>query len=306
LPEKSKPATALQLPAAETRSDESFGTGAAWICHRFSRRHLRNGTSMVATENLLLRLKQFAGLLEEAGGEDSLQRLAETTARILDSERCSLMLRSEDEQSQLRWRVCASFGPLPERAYLEDVRAGEGIAGRVAASGETLLVTDIDRSEFASCARRADDPRKSLLCVPVRHAGSVIGVLNVSAHRTGRAFGLDDLHLLEIVALLVGKAIQIRQLQGLLNSRFAQLALLDLAEKDIGQALASPLPNPDQVARIIARSFYKEMNRVGLGPRQIVNAASEIIEQLSGSLVRHSRRLDREGPEAGGAARPPA
>ena len=257
---------------------------------------------MVATENLLLRLKQFAGLLEEAGGEDSLQRLAETTARILDSERCSLMLRSEDEQSQLRWRVCASFGPLPERAYLEDVRAGEGIAGRVAASGETLLVTDIDRSEFASCARRADDPRKSLLCVPVRHAGSVIGVLNVSAHRTGRAFGLDDLHLLEIVALLVGKAIQIRQLQGLLNSRFAQLALLDLAEKDIGQALASPLPNPDQVARIIARSFYKEMNRVGLGPRQIVNAASEIIEQLSGSLVRHSRRLDREAPDAADAA----
>jgi L-methionine (R)-S-oxide reductase len=90
-------------------------------------------------------------------------------------------------------------------------------------------------------------------------------------------------------------------LQGLLNSRFAQMALLELAEKDLGQALASPLPNPDQVARIIARSFYKEMNRVGLGPRQIVNAASEIIEQLSGSIVRHSRRLDRDAPDAADA-----
>ena len=253
---------------------------------------------MAVTETPLLRLKQFAGLLDEAGGEDGLQRLAETTARILDSERCSLMLRSEDEHSQLRWRVCASFGPLPERAFLEEVRAGEGIAGRVAASGEALLVPDIERSEFVGCARRADDPRKSLLSAPVRHAGAVIGILNVSAHRTGRVFDMDDLQLLEVVSLLVGKAIQIRQLQGLLNSRFAQLALLELAEKDLGQAL----PNPDQVARIVARSFYKEMNRVGLGPRQIVNAASEIIEQLSSSLVRHSRRLDREAPDAADAA----
>ncbi|MBL8392141.1 MAG: GAF domain-containing protein [Candidatus Accumulibacter sp.] len=256
---------------------------------------------MAATENPLLRLKQSAGLLEESGGEDGLQRLAEATARIMDSERCSLMLCSENEHSQLRWRVCASFGPLPERAYLEEVSAGEGIAGRVAASGDALLVADIDRSEFASCARRANDPGKSLLSAPVRHAGAVIGVLNVSAHRAGRVFDIDDLRLLEVVSLLVGKAIQIRQLQGLLNSRFAQLALLELAEKDLGQALASPLPNPDQVARIIARSFYKEMNRVGLGPRQIVNAASEIIEQLSGSLVRHSRRLEREAPDAADA-----
>jgi len=266
---------------------------------------------MAVTETPLLRLKHFAGLIEEGGGEDGLQRLAETTARILDSERCSLMLRSENEHSQLCWRVCASFGPLPESAFLEEVRAGEGIAGRVAASGEALLVADIDRSDFASCARRMDDPRKSLLSAPVRHAGVVIGVLNVSAPRAGRAFDMDDLHLLEVVSLLVGQAIQVRQLQGLLNSRFAQMALLELAEKDLGQALASPLPNPDQVARIIARSFYKEMNRVGLGPRQIVNAASEIIEQLSGSIVRHSRRLDRDVPDAADAAvasstRPPA
>lgn len=255
-------------------------------------------------EDLVRRLEQFDRLLADAGVEDGLPRLAAATARILDSERCSLMLRSEDENSQVLWRVCASFGPLPESAFLQEVRAGEGIAGRVAASGEALLVIDIDRSEFAACARRADDPRKSLLSAPVRNAGSIIGILNVSGHRAARAFGIDDLHLLEVVSLLVAKALQVRQLQGLLNSRFAQLALLERAEKDIGRALANPLPNPDQVARIVARSFYKEMNRAGLGPRQIVNAASEIIEQLSGSLVRHSRRLDREAQDAVDAARP--
>jgi hypothetical protein len=57
------------------------------------------------------------------------------------------------------------------------------------------------------------------------------------------------------------------------------------------------MQNPDQVAKILAKSFYKEMTRAGFGPSQIVNAASEIIEQLSGSLNRHSKRMERENTD---------
>ena len=48
------------------------------------------------------------------------------------------------------------------------------------------------------------------------------------------------------------------------------------------------------MANILAKSFFKEMTRAGFGSSQIVNAASEIIAQLSGSLNRHSRRLERK------------
>jgi hypothetical protein len=62
--------------------------------------------------------------------------------------------------------------------------------------------------------------------------------------------------------------------------------------------------NPDQVAKILAKSFYKEMTRAGFGSSQIVNAATEIIAQLSGSLHRHSKRMERETVEPSGENSP--
>lgn len=39
------------------------------------------------------------------------------------------------------------------------------------------------------------------------------------------------------------------------------------------------------------------MTRAGFGSSQIINAASEIIHQLSGNLQRHSKRINREVTE---------
>jgi GAF domain-containing protein len=226
-----------------------------------------------------------------------MQRLAALSAGVLNAENCSLMLLNDADPEASRMRVCGNFGPLPAAAFKESIGSGDGIAGRVVATGKALLIEDILRSEFAQSARRADDPRNSLLCSPVPINGRIIGVLNVSGHRQGRAFRIEDLRLLEVVALFVGRTIQAVQLQNILNSRFAQLALVEAAEKDIGRAVASTLPNPDQVARIVAKSFFKEMTRAGFGSGQIINAASEIIAQLSSSLRRHSQRIDRESAE---------
>ena len=252
---------------------------------------------MAHAENSLIKLQDLAGFLEEGDFDDNMQRLAAMSASVLNAENCSLMLLSDGEPESPRMRVCGSFGPLPAAAYNESTDSGQGISGWVVANGQTLLIEDIQQSEFAHCARRADDRHKSLLCSPVLINGRIVGVLNISAHRDGRAFNSDDRRLLEVVALFVGRTIQAVQLQNILNSRFAQLALVEAAEKDIGRALASTLPNPDQVARIVAKSFFKEMSRAGFGSRQIINAASEIIAQLSSSLRRHSQRIDRESPE---------
>lgn len=250
-------------------------------------------------ENPLIKLQDLASFLEKGSFDDNMQQLAAMAAKILNAENCSLMLLNDGEMENLRMRVCASYGPLPAAAYGESVGKGEGIAGRVVVSGKGLLIDDIHHSEFAQWARRANDPRKSLISSPITINGRIIGVVNVSGHLQGRAFSMDDLNLLDVVALFVGKAIQVVQLQNILNSRFAQLALMQVAEKDLGGTLASAAQNPDQVARILAKSFYKEMTRAGFGSSQIINAATEIIGQLSGSLTRHSKRMKRETPEPG-------
>jgi L-methionine (R)-S-oxide reductase len=246
-------------------------------------------------ENPLIKLQDLSNFLEKGSLDDNLQQLAEMSAKILGAENCSIMLLNEGEFEELRMRVCASYGPLPAAAYKESIKRGEGIAGRVIATGKSLLIEDIHQSEFAKWARRANDPRKSLISSPITINSRIIGVVNVSGETHGHTFKLDDLNLLDVVALFLGKSIQVVQLQNVLNSRFAQIALVQEAEKNVGGALASAVQNPDQVAKILAKSFYKEMTRAGFSSGQIINAASEIIAQLRGSLNRHSKRIDRGG-----------
>jgi hypothetical protein len=68
------------------------------------------------------------------------------------------------------------------------------------------------------------------------------------------------------------------------------MALVRESPQDAGLAYR----NPDEVARILAKSFFKEMTGAGFGEAQIVQAASEIIGQLNSSVQRHRRRLERK------------
>ena len=120
-------------------------------------------------ENPLIKLQDLACFLEKGSFDDNMQQLAAMAAKILNAENCSLMLLNDGEMENLRMRVCASYGPLPAAAYKESIGKGEGIAGRVVATGKALLIDDIHHSEFAQWARRANDPRKSLISVADHH-----------------------------------------------------------------------------------------------------------------------------------------
>ena len=249
-------------------------------------------------DNPLIKLQDLSNFLEQGTLDDNLLQLAERAAKALTAEKCSIMLLKDGESDDLRMRVCASYGALPDAAYTESIGKDEGIAGRVIATGRSILIEDISKSELASRARRTDDPRKSLISSPIPINRRIVGVVNVSGHARGDVFNQADLNLLEVIALFIGKSIQAIQLQNILNSRFAQLALLHEAEKSLEPlGVGVAVQNPDQMAKILAKSFYKEMTRAGLGSNQIISAASEIISQLSVSLQRHNKRLARGTPE---------
>jgi GAF domain-containing protein len=249
-------------------------------------------------DNPLIKLQDLSNFLESCNLDDSLLQLAEMTANTLNARNCSIMLLIDGDPDNLRMRVFASYGPLPEVAYKESIGKGEGISGNVLASGQSLLIEDISQSEFADRARRSDDPHKSLISSPIIVNGRIVGVVNVSGHLRADPFNQSDLTLLEVATLYIGKSIQATQLQNILNSRFAQLALLQEAGKNLDGSLSAALQNPDQVAKILAKSFYREMTRIGLGQAQIIHAASEIIEQLSSNLQRHNKRITRGAPES--------
>jgi L-methionine (R)-S-oxide reductase len=51
--------------------------------------------------------------------------------------------------------------------------------------------------------------------------------------------------------------------------------------------------NPEDVARILARSFFREMTKAGFESAQIVGAASELIDQLHHQL-QHEKKSKPE------------
>lgn len=238
----------------------------------------------------LMRLQDLQQFLSSGSLEDSLEGQAAQTARMLGADSCSIMLLSSGDGEAPRLRVHARASPaggeagqaLPDALFESSIGRGEGICGQVLASGRALLVEDIGSSPYAPLARRPLAPGRSLMSGPIPIDGRIVGVVNVA----GMAFRQTDLLLLEVICQFIGKTIQVSQLQRLLDSRFAQLALAREAEAE--GAARTTYRNPEEAARILARSFYRELSRAGFNVPQIVRAASELIGQLNIKL--HSNK----------------
>lgn len=239
--------------------------------------------------NPLLRLQDLQHFLAGGTLEENLKQQVAMTADLVGAASCSIMLLGSTEGTEQRMGIVARHGQFPDAALQASIGHGEGIAGRVLASGEALLVPDIRQSEFAALARRLGQSGASLMCAPIRIEGRIVGVINAASAAGQPAFGDTELRLLEVTALFIGKSIQVQQLQHLLESRFAQLALLQEAREQVGESVRTAYRNPEDVAKILARSFFREMTKAGFESAQIVGAASELIDQLNHHLQQNKK-----------------
>lgn len=224
--------------------------------------------------------------------EDGLRDLAHMTAKSLGANRCSVMLLTEDE-GERKLRVCSHFGEMPEDAYDQAVSLGAGIAGYVASTGDTLVIDDIATSRFTNLARNEAGRGPGLVSAPIKVADSVIGVINVSESASAAAFTAGDVNLLNMLALFVGKSIQVFQLQKLAESRVLQMAEL-LRQRESGAIGKKPIcPDPARLAKMVAKNFYRELAAAGFGPNAIIAVSSQVLSELNDSLRRHQFRLER-------------
>lgn len=252
---------------------------------------------------LMFKLAGLARLLEaDASLEDGLKGVANFTAHTLKADRCSIMLLSETDERQPGLRLFTHHGYIPDSAYHEVTRFNDGIAGYVASTGAPLLIPDIARSEFAVMGRfLKDKSNRSLVSAPIYLTHRVIGVINVSGCRDRLYFQEEDLELLKISALFVGQSIHITQLQTMMRSKFVERAvLLDWQEgqtEALQQSPFSPLaitPDPGRLAKIVARSFFKELTQADFSANQIIAIATEVLSLLQTNLNKHKKRIARE------------
>ena len=110
--------------------------------------------------------------------EAVLDAVLTSVARLLVGEGGSIMLLVGPEELEV---VCA---PGNEAALAARVRFGEGVAGKVAATCDPVLVS--------GRAGRRSKPVDSAMSVPLMHDGRLFGVLNINA-APGHAFSEHDL-----------------------------------------------------------------------------------------------------------------
>lgn len=93
---------------------------------------------------------------------------------------------------------------IPMEGEIDEIRLpiGRGIAGTVAATGETVIVHDApsDPRFDGSIDRRSGFQTRSILCVPIRNRnGRIVGVLQLLNKKQGE-FGEADLDFLSLVS----------------------------------------------------------------------------------------------------------
>jgi hypothetical protein len=239
------------------------------------------------------KLKELAGFEPMGRFEDNLYRLTCITGDVMAARRVSLMLLDTCSGKRVRLKLAALYGELPDAAWRDDLPLEEGIAQHVLTLGNCLHIKDIGHSRWRAKARRLGGTGSFIAC-PIHLAGKPAAVLNISepierAHFTGA-----DLDMAELAARLIGRIIHLARLDRMLDSRFAQLAFTLEGRADSCSVITLSTHEPDKVARMLAKAFFKEMRHCGFTPNQIIRAAGEIISELTGSLNRHKHRLGQD------------
>ncbi len=141
-----------------------------------------------------------------------------TVSAALSAGRVSLMTRTHDTL-----RIVSSTGLDIETGRTARSKVGDGIAGRVAATGEPVLCVDVDKN--AAMARVAVGgaafTSPSFMSVPIRHGKSVLGVINVANPGSRRRFSAADLDLCEKIASIAALALATSDAFGRLRAHAA-------------------------------------------------------------------------------------
>ncbi len=131
-----------------------------------------------------------------------LQRTVERVKQILEARGAEIGLV---EREKGRVRIVASAAPW--RDYTgRTFPLGKGVAGWTAATGETVRVADFNRWERRKSAT-FNAPFRSVVSVPLRHQGQILGVLTAYDDRVAR-FTAEDERFLEMLAASVAVALR--------------------------------------------------------------------------------------------------
>jgi diguanylate cyclase (GGDEF)-like protein len=210
--------------------------------------------------------------------------IADELRLLIDYHNCRVFLRDDDDLVPIAFRGALMVREPGAPVELPRTQVGRGITGRVAETGEPLLIGDAANCEFGEWIAGTAVIEESILAVPLKYGPRVTGVIVIS--KLGlEQFDADDLRLLEVLAGHASVALE--------NAR-----LYDIQRREAESAKALLAFGRD-VAEAIGITEVAE--RVVTGTAEIVSSPSTSLwlqDAATGDLVRLAAHPD-ERPEHG-------
>ncbi|WP_018410909.1 GAF domain-containing protein [Methyloversatilis thermotolerans] len=222
--------------------------------------------------------------------QQALDSVADLCWQRLAASRLSILM-ADGLGGQASLALAVWRGDLRDELHNVRIDGGDSVALHVMSSGRTVRVEHADATPSGEHGHIGEGG--CFMCAPILLDGHALGVICLRRGQGQPPFTESDEREFDALALFAGKAVQAAQLSFLLESEFARRAVQAEGGNPLAQVLASGLAQPAQLARMLAKSFYREMKAAGFGDDQIVGAAGEIIDQLSSSLRKHGRRIGR-------------
>lgn len=203
-----------------------------------------------------------------------LNRAANTILELVSAEACAIIWKNEDKQ-HLYIRALSKNG---RQHHISEVEFLQTQAKRF-----------FDDASLSVLQLRWG--MKKLLGTPIKMNQKLVGSIFLFYPLFRYPITKEEDHaILTQFAACLGRAVEFQSQRNLLASRYATMALSrDIDhEKQIGNSLEShtlaAVRNPEKVAKIIARAFYKDLRKAGFETKQILVVATELIENLNKAL----------------------
>lgn len=159
----------------------------------------RSLSSEPALRVIMRRLREIMADLGD--GQSRLDKIVRQIAGVMVADVCSFYLKRQDGSLEL----FATEGLNPSAVHKTLLKKGEGLVGRCAELNITINEPDAPRHPaFSFRPETGEEIYHSLLAVPIRRSGQVLGVLVVQ-NRTSKEYSDEDVEVLETTGMVVAE-----------------------------------------------------------------------------------------------------